>query len=148
MLQENYEDGVLSMIKVESEQVRQGLDKIFQGLQKHVQLQDHLKLQYQDINNLHDVKTPSYTVKGNFIDDDIKHDTSNVYDENYYYEDYDSFNANSVKKEMWNYGDNYDNTDADASIANIKVEADICDFGDNNAYEVEELEEKPKPRGG
>jgi len=143
ILKENYEDGVLSIIKIESEQVRQGLDKIFQGLEKHVKLQDDLRSQYEDINNLHHMKTSSYPVKDNFVD--VKQDTSNIANEHFYYDDFDTYNANSVKKEMWNYDEDFENADVDSNITNIKVEADICDYSDNNE-DYNELEEKPKQR--
>ena len=50
--QENYEDGILFLIH--SQQIKDGINKIFEGLEAHVKLQENLITQYQRLNNVHE----------------------------------------------------------------------------------------------
>ena len=127
--------------------MKQGLLKIYQGLEEHVKLQDNLRTQYDDIHKLHDNKTKEKV-------EDVKQDTS------YYsnqliklegggaeqqpdldYDFFDAFSMKSVKQEGegWSY-DDYEN-----SVANIKVEADYSGVESDNFSDYEnELKSKMK----
>ena len=122
--------------------MRQGLDKIYQGLENHAKLQDNLRTQYDDVHKLHDNKTKEKV-------EDVKEDAS--YYSNQFIKleggaeqhelDYDFFDAltmKSVKQEGWNY-DDYEN-----SVANIKVEADYSGESDNFSDYENELKSKMK----
>ena len=50
--QENYEDGVLNIIK-HPQDINFGLDKIFDGLQKHVKLQNDLFDHFETVEEEH-----------------------------------------------------------------------------------------------
>jgi len=54
IIKENYEDGALCMLRIDSEEVRHGFEKVLEGLEKHMKLQQNLLVQFDDVVKLHD----------------------------------------------------------------------------------------------
>ena len=72
--QENIEDGVLCMMKIQyqCQEMKQALEQIFQSLDKHASLQQKLKENLEDICKIHDRQ--SYSTIDNFVN--VKNDES------------------------------------------------------------------------
>ena len=109
--QENIEDGVLCMMKIQyqCQEMKQALEQIFRGLDKHASLQQKLKENFEDICKIHDMQ--SYSIIDNFVN--VKNDESWI-----------------VKKEEFaqdlvtNCEDEVD--DFIYSSDDIKIETDVC----------------------
>jgi len=109
ILKENYEDGAHSIAKLNLDETKPGLDKIYKSLKKHANLEQNLFEHFETIVEEHsnDVLGENEYDNGNHVKDEplnvkVEPDFTSEFDQDFYEDDLISSNdySSSIKKEF------------------------------------------------
>lgn len=130
IMKEDYEDGILCLIQTHSQQIKKGIDKIFEGLETHVKLQENLITQYHQhvkkINESDNISSHSFYSSSKIADQCNSHDEKTfLKDENCLDQKDDVYEYIKTEGKIFN--------DVDDPGEDVKIEADFTGGADEDS---------------